>query len=34
MLPHSRAEYLAKAGVDPAAPSFTNALPPLFHAKN
>ncbi len=33
-LPLSRAEYLAKAAVDPAAPSFANALLPLFRAKN
>jgi Sec-independent protein translocase protein TatA len=33
-LPLSRAEYLAKASVDPNAPSFANALLPLFRANN
>jgi hypothetical protein len=31
-LPVSRAEYLTKAGVSADAPSFANALPPLFRA--
>ena len=31
-LPVPRAEYLTKAGVSPDAPSFGNALPPLFRA--
>ena len=33
-LPLSRAEYLTKANVDPSSPTFTNALIPLFCAKN
>jgi hypothetical protein len=33
-LPLSRAEYLAKASVDPNAPSFANGLLPLFRATN
>jgi hypothetical protein len=33
-LPLSRAEYLAKAGVDPRSSTFNNALIPLFWAKN
>jgi hypothetical protein len=33
-LPLSRGEYLAKASIDPNAPSFANALLPLFRANN
>jgi hypothetical protein len=33
-LPLSRGEYLVKASIDPNAPSFTNALLPLFREKN
>src|SRR6185312_9858235 len=33
-LPLSRAEYLAKANVNPRSSTFTNALIPLFCAKN
>ena len=31
-LPAPRAEYLAKAGVSPDAPSFVTAMPPMFRA--
>lgn len=33
-LPLSRADYLARAGVDPASPSVANALLPLFRSNN
>jgi hypothetical protein len=33
-LPLSRADYLAKAGFDPASPTVANALLPLFRANN
>jgi hypothetical protein len=33
-LPLSRADYLARAGIDAAAPNFANALLPLFRAHN